>query len=425
MTSTPQRGLRSVFDVAERHLCTGCGACAYAEPAAVQMVDDISAGRRPVPVHGGAGRRALEVCPGIGLSHEADPRQGPGIPELAEVWGPVLEVWEGYAGDSEIRYAGSSGGVATALALHCLEREEMHGVVHIAARPDVPYLNHTVMSRTREDLMEATGSRYAPASPCDRLQDVSDAPRPCVFIGKPCDVAATAKARRLDPALDRNLGLTVAVFCAGTPTTAGTLEMLRAMGMEDPEEVRTIRYRGNGWPGDATVTTVGGDHMSLTYEDSWGRILQRHRQWRCHVCADHTGEFADVAVGDPWYRPIEADPGRSLVLVRTERGRRLVREAIATGALVLEPAASRLVPASQPNLLRTRGAVIARVMTTNLLGVPSPRFENLPMASSWWRELSRREKAQSVYGTAKRVVTRRLWRRRPVVPYVPKAAHDA
>ena len=51
----------------------------------------------------------------------------------------------------------------------------MHGVLHIAARPDVPWLNHTVLSTTRAELLAATGSRYAPASPCDRLELVERA----------------------------------------------------------------------------------------------------------------------------------------------------------------------------------------------------------------------------------------------------------
>lgn len=96
----------------------------------------------------------------------------------------------------------------------------------------------------------------------------------------------------------------------------------------------------------------------LTYEESWGEVLEKHRQWRCHVCADHTGEFADVAVGDPWYREIPPDePGRSLILVRTENGHRIVRAALRRGYLTAVQVDPSLVPASQPNLLKTRGAI--------------------------------------------------------------------
>ncbi|MPZ74883.1 MAG: hypothetical protein GEU74_17010, partial [Nitriliruptorales bacterium] len=59
-----------------------------------------------------------------------------------------------------------------------------------------------------------------------------------------------------------------------------------------------------------------------------------------------------TTVGDPWYREIpEGEPGRSLVLVRTERGRRILHAAIGSGALVLERVGPEIVQASQPNLL--------------------------------------------------------------------------
>src|SRR5690606_1825844 len=235
--------------------------------------------------------------------------------------------------DAAIRFGGSSGGAASALALHAIERQGMHGVLHIKARDDVPYLNRTVLSRTRDEILAATGSRYAPASPCDGLTLIESAPAPCVFIGKPCDNVAVSKSRRQRPALDRNLGLTIAFFCAGTPTTAGTLDMLKRMGVRDLSTIKSLRYRGNGWPGLATVvveTEDGGESSStLTYEQSWGEVLSRSKQWRCNLCPDRTGEFADVSVGDPWYHGVpDGDPGRSLIIARTERGRQAILDAI-------------------------------------------------------------------------------------------------
>lgn len=413
--------IRQIGDVAERNLCTGCGACAYRQPDVIRMVDVPDDGRRPLVLlrdgRPADTTTALAVCPGAALSHPSPPPEDRAAHELRAAWGPVLEVWEGYAGDHEIRHAGSSGGAASALALHCLESEGMHGVLHIAARSDVPYLNETVLSRTRSDLLAATGSRYAPASPCDGLQRVAEAPAPCVFIGKPCDVAATQKARQLSPELDEKLGLTIAMFCAGTPSTRGTLAMARRVGVA-PNEIEAVRYRGLGWPGRARVRRRGEtSDRTLSYEESWGEILQRHRQWRCRVCVDHTGEFADVSVGDPWYRDIpEDEPGRSLIVVRTERGRDLVHAAVSSGALVAEHVSSDLLGASQPNLLNARGAVWGRVAVSRLLGVAVPRYRNLPTFRWWWRELSARQKAQSTLGTLRRIRRLGLHRRRVVCP---------
>lgn len=420
MTGPRVNGIR---DVAERNLCAGCGACAFMQPDAITMVDDLDEGLRPLVLFRGGTEpdtsAALSACPGVALAHPVPPQDlaPEGDPELAAAWGPVLEVWEGHASDQEIRRAASSGGAATALALHGLEHEGMHGVLHITARDDVPYLNRTVLSRSRAELLAATGSRYAPASPCDGLQQVVDAPGPCVFIGKPCDVAATAKARALRPGLDANLALTIAIFCAGTPSTRGTLEMAAQLGVAPPD-IASVRYRGMGWPGRARVRRLGeAEDRTLSYEQSWGAVLQRHRQWRCRVCVDHTGEFADISVGDPWYRAIlDDEPGRSLIIARTERGRRMLHAAIASGALSATAIDPELITASQPNLLNARGAAWGRIVTARLAGMAVPRYRNLPSFRWWWRELTVRQKLQSTLGTFKRVRRRGLRRRRGVNP---------
>jgi hypothetical protein len=68
-------------------------------------------------------------------------------------------------------------------------------------------------------------------------------------------------------------------------------------------------------------------HVSdgIPYAEGWGRILQSERRWRCRVCADHTGAFADISVGDPWHAPPEGDTdaGRSLIVARTPARTRL------------------------------------------------------------------------------------------------------
>src|SRR5687768_16698881 len=105
----------SIEDVAEKHLCHGCGTCAFMQPDVISMVDTPDQGRRPLVLHV-AGQRpdtsaGVAACSGIGYA--AVPPAADAIPELWPGWGNVLEIWEGHAADDEIRLAGSSGGVAT------------------------------------------------------------------------------------------------------------------------------------------------------------------------------------------------------------------------------------------------------------------------------------------------------------------------
>ena len=190
------------------------------------------------------------------------------------------------------------------------------------------------------------------------------------------------------------------------------LVLLDRLDIDDPSDVLDVRYRGNGWPG-RTVFTVktgtGTETRSLSYEESWGEILTNHKQWRCNVCADHTGEFADIAVGDPWHRRRDPqEPGRSLILVRTERGRRILADAVAAGYVAVERSDHASLPASQPELLRGRGAVWGRLLACRLMGVPAPRYRGMPMFRHWWSRLSLREKTRATVGTVRRVHRRRL-----------------
>lgn len=345
----------------------------------------------------------MTACPGRALEHSSSALEG--APFGGE-WGPVQALYECWASDPAVRHRGSSGGVVSALAAHSVTSGTAVGVLQIQAAEDDPLRNETVLNRTYEEIVGAAGSRYSPASPCERLDLVEEADGPCVVVGKPCDIAGARVAAELRPALAERLGLTIGIFCAGTPSTAGTEQVIRSLGV-DPEDVDQVDYRGEGWPGRFRVVTRGGQRASTSYAESWG-ALTKHRQWRCLICPDHTGEFADLGVGDPWYREIrDGEAGRSLVVVRTERGRKALQAALDDGALVGHELPLERLPESQPGLESTRGAVWGRLMTMRLLGLPTPRFRRMPAKRLWWR-LPLRGKATSTGGTWRRIRARRL-----------------
>lgn len=409
--------IKTIEDVAAWQLCCGCGACAGIYPNQIEMFDALAYGRRPRFRDGAmvaAAPQAMVVCPGIELTKPEKPQGQLGDQSIYDVWGAVLGVWEGHATDSDIRFEGSSGGAATALALYAVQQLKMEGVLHTKARKDVPYLNETVFSRNKADLLAGAGSRYAPASPCDKLDVIERAEGPCVFIGKPCDVAAVQKAKALRPQLAEKIGLTIAFFCAGTPSTDGTLEMLRQMGVEDPASVLSLRYRGRGWPGDAVVEYADKDgktiQKELTYDQSWGNILQKYRQWRCYICPDHIGEFADIAVADAWHRNVnDHQPGRSVMIARTLRGKDIIEGAIRAGILEVELVSPSILPDCRPGQAAYQGGLWARLQTLRMMTVPIPDFCNYDLFRLWKKELTIKKKIHSILSTIKRIFIKKLF----------------
>lgn len=430
--------IKRLSDVVDWRLCIGCGACASACPSEkVKLWDFLDEGIRPVveePECNGC-QKCLEVCPGIATDFaiagatSAQPG-GPGsLGDAAFVgnWGRVIEVWEGHAADPDIRFKSSSGGALSALAAYCLEQEKMHGVLHIGQNPADPIRNQTRLSRTRDEVVNASGSRYSPASVCDSLGAVEAAPAPCVVIGKPSEIAALAKSRRQRPALDQKVGVTLSFFCAETPSTGGTVALLKKMGVAVPS-LADLRYRGFGWPGHFMPTRRGETEPAgkMTYSDSWA-FLTRFRPWAVHIWPDGTGEMADISCGDPWYeKPDGENPGFSLVAVRTERGRQIVEGAIKAGYLKLTRAEPWKLVRSQESLARKKGATWGRLVAMRIAGLPIPRIANASLFRCWL-SLPLKEKTASVAGTLRRIFQRKLNRpltldRSTAVRVVPVAA---
>lgn len=420
--------IKNVGDVAAHRLCLGCGACAPVCPEQrVTLIDVEDDGIRPVVDPGGCVDCdvCLSVCPGIQISSMPETRRdaAPGEKQghVDKRWGPVLDVWEGYACDAEIRFQGSSGGLCTALSLFCIEQGVAGGVVHVVSDERLPLRNVTRRSTSKEELCSGVGSRYAPASPCDSFAVIEEAPEPTVFVGKPCDLAAVSRARRSRPQLSEKIALTIGFFCAGTPSTLGTLDLLRSHGIEK-DAVRGLRYRGAGWPGMATVTFKDSARppVRVSYGDSWG-FLQRYRPLRCYLCPDSTAELGDISVGDPWYRENdEKEPGRSLILIRTEKGRAIFARALSTGYVAAEKVGSHVIERSQKNLLRKRQEIWGRLIALRLLGIPYPKFEGFYLFENWLG-LSLRDKIRSIAGMIKRSIVRNYFKRKEVLRLPRKA----
>jgi len=148
-------------------------------------------------------------------------------------WGAITGLWEGYACDTTIRFKGSSGGALTAIALYCLEKLEFHGVLQAGQNSKNPIYNETSLSQSREDVLSLMGSRYSPTSVCDGLDKVESAPNQCVLIGRPVDVSAIRNVMEYRPSFAKNVGVILSFFCAETPPTMATRELLKEFKVQE------------------------------------------------------------------------------------------------------------------------------------------------------------------------------------------------
>jgi coenzyme F420 hydrogenase subunit beta len=197
-----------------------------------------------------------------------------------------------------------------------------------------------------------------------------------VAISKPCEASAL-RAHQTATGTDGRILLSF--FCAGTPSQRATESLISHLGTQ-PDDVSYLRYRGRGWPGDFYVEGGEGEAVRTSYEESWGSHLGRDLQWRCKICADATGESADVAVGDFWrtdergYPIFEGADGVSVVLARTDKGRALLAACVAAGVIALEPVDVDDVARIQPLQVNRRQTLVGRLIGRRLAGKQIPRY---------------------------------------------------
>ncbi|WP_146592177.1 Coenzyme F420 hydrogenase/dehydrogenase, beta subunit C-terminal domain [Puniceibacterium confluentis] len=374
--------------VARGSLCAGCGACAALAPGKVSMTTVAPGYLRPeqsAPLSDSEEAGIAAVCPGLGQSVAAQGRPDPVL------WGPYREMVTGWARDPALRFAGASGGALSMMLAHLLTSGTVEAVVQVAADPDLPIGNATVVSSDLAAITRAAGSRYAPSAPLAdlpaRMAEHAATGRRFAFVGKPCDAAALRALCRRDPAVAAAFPVILSFFCAGVPSHAGGAQILAALGT-DLDHTAAFRFRGNGWPGRATATDRTGHERSMSYHDSWGRILSKHVQHRCKICADGTGVAADIVCADAWESdaagyPVFAEAeGVSLIVARTELGARLLAEARAAGQITTGPFDIATLAAIQPGQRERRRALFARLLALRLTARPVPRYRGLQIAAA-------------------------------------------
>jgi coenzyme F420 hydrogenase subunit beta len=364
-------------------LCTGCGLCAGISGGAIAMQVSQEGYLRPrqdAPVSDETDRLIAENCPGISLKQ--DSKEGTDH----VLWGPIIAARTGAATDPALRHHASSGGALSAILAHLLESGIVDRIIQTAATPAAPLENVIVTSLDREDIYKAAGSRYAPSAPLSDLGRELDRPGRFALVGKPCDIAAARALGRVDPRVAEKVPFMLSFFCAGVPSLKGARQIVKSLGANE-DEVSQFRYRGDGWPGRATATLQDGRELSMSYADSWGAILSKHVQFRCKICPDGSGGFADIVCADAWqtddkgYPLFEEQEGRSLILTRTGSGEEIVAAAEKAAKIVTGPIDVEEIEKMQPSQARRKRLLLSRLLAMRMLAKGMPKFEGFGM----WR----------------------------------------
>lgn len=377
--------------------CTGCGLC-HSEQNVKFNIDEKGF---PFPQ---LEKTNLIFCRSVCLASGSLP-----VPYHGKIWGNEVNRYVAWSSNESVRNKASSGGVLTALALFLLDKHKVDGIIQTKADTEKPYRTITVVSKSKEDVLKCCGSRYAISSPLMNLLQLIEDGKRYAFIGKPCDVLALRNFAKVNDKVKNGIKYYLSFFCAGEPSETANLNLVKTLGCNNSNDCSSLTYRGNGWPGFATAIDSKGNSKSITYDESWGKILGRDVRKVCRVCADGTGDAADVACGDAWYSKPDGTPdfseheGRNIVFARTEVGAELVNEAVRSGYLVLDVDAANSVHLEQiQNYQYTRKATLGSMQRAyRFCGLSFPSYSRT-LLKQYGKHSSTKTKIKRFLGTIKR-----------------------
>jgi len=360
------------------NLCAGCGLCqSLFGSDRVEIHLDKDGFLRPLVYDSLSAEESVlltSVCPGLNVKHFSLDK------DYDPVWGPIQSIYRAAATDKEVRKLGSSGGVLSALQIYLLESGKVDFVVGTSVATSDPLGTQINICYTRADVINGAGSRYAPSAPLKEILTILELPGRCAFVGKPCDVAALRRLGQHDSRVAEKIPYLLSFLCAGIPSQQGTLKILKEMGV-GVDDVSAFRYRGNGWPGFTNVTLKDGTSRSMRYEESWGNILSNYVQWRCKLCPDGTGEFADITCADAWHLKNDGTPdfteheGESFSIIRSELGYKLFNDCVKSNyILVLDKSDIFELQAVQFHQSYRRRTLVSRYLAMTVLFKKIPVF---------------------------------------------------
>jgi coenzyme F420 hydrogenase subunit beta len=300
-----------------RDLCVSCGACVELCPyfrthrgKTVQLFPcDLPAGQ------------CYAYCPKAEVDLDILAHEYWGGPYEGNAVGHTLEIVTARSGKKAPRGSFQAGGTVSSLIAFALRSGLIEAAVLTDQEGFIPLPR--IITRA-EDVVTCASSKYTAAPTLSGFnRALRNGFSRIGVVATPCQATALAQMRT-NP-LDREdfrdpVSLVVGLFCTWAVDTRGLMSLLSSR--LDPRRVRKMDIPPP--PAEIMMIETEEGRLEVPLDDVRPLIPKG-----CLICPDMTAEWADVSVG-----VLEGEPHWNTLIVRTERGRDLVRRAEAEGWLV-------------------------------------------------------------------------------------------
>lgn len=382
-------------DVISKGLCTACGSCVGICPTKGMAM--VYADHEPEPVLKGP-------CNGCGLCYEMCPGKDIPFPYMEEMafgrrkeadkepLGIYRACLAGYAVDDKLRYAGASGGIASALLLYALEERLIDRALVGEMASDVPWHTKPLAASNREDLLRAAKSKSQVVFTNAILGQAITRNAKVGLVGLGCHIHALRKLQLKYPSyrVSKGVSFSLGLFCLSNYYTIATeLLILERTGIKSLDEVARVDYRVGKPRGNFRVASKDGQVYTIQGTEVHN-FFGLFRRDRCTMCIDWCNELADISIGAYWGPAMESQDmnlGWSTIIVRTEIGEQLMKDAEAKGYLVTLPTDAKYLTFCG-GFYQKKHNNVYNIIKRKRYNLPIPDFSRPPQIEPVKREIT-------------------------------------
>lgn len=333
-------------EVLDCELCTKCGTCIGVCPTgAIAFAEGNISIDLQVCIQCG---KCFLCCPGKSFSMEEWSMKLFGRHyDASDVLGSFQSVWIAKAKEENIYRMAASGGVVTRLCVDLIDAGIANGAVAVRAKNGVPYEFEPFIAKTKEELIQASQSKYV-LIPVNRIiKEIKESNKKVVFVGLPCQIQGMRKAMENDSQLKKNIVVLISLFCGFNMEMAATDYLITQsrIAKADISEL-SYRHKQGGETGFYVRGRTGKDFFVNKHGYTFMNLIYSPK--RCWKCFDYSGEFADLSVGDAW----DCKEGGSRVIVRTDVGKDVWEHSESRGTLETEPSEREAILKTQRLIVR-------------------------------------------------------------------------
>lgn len=223
-----------------------------------------------------------------------------------------------YSNDTEVRQRATSGGIGSSLVNRLFAQGKIKSA--ISFEYDKKLLKYRPCIVASAEDYTVSGSIYHEISLYAYIREhIGEIKSPFLCFALPCQVNPIKKL------LDQQgiESYIIELTCSSQQSFEATEYLLKRVGVSK-ENVSSIRYRGEGWPGGIRIDKSDGSCVRIPNNNSiWMQIFQSHLfvMPRCFYCLPVRETMSDIKLADPWEIDIigKEKQGRSLCHVKSER----------------------------------------------------------------------------------------------------------